>query len=137
MQSREMGQKKSSEFKWLFRHLTIQWLFFAFGLVYFVGPVLALAFATLNAVVHGIIDWYIWKGYKLTAHIRINKEVDKLAAALIAGGVPMDAETHKAAYDAGVQDWKYWEDHVFYSTIGFDQLLHILTIIGLFALLML
>ena len=127
MQSREMGQKKSSEFRWLLKHLTIQWLFFAFGLVYFVGPIVAIAFATLNALVHGVIDWYIWRGYKLYVWKKLVKKYEdkypdrKLAA-------PNYAKAEAMSYP-------YWEDHLFYSTIGLDQLLHCLTIIALFGLL--
>lgn len=118
-QSREMGQKKSSEFRWLFKHLTIQWLFFALGLIYFVGPVTAVGFATLNAVIHGIIDWNIWNLYKVYTIHRL-KDIDPL-------------EDDRFIMPFG--QFKYWEDHMFYITIGFDQLLHCLTIIGLFALL--
>ena len=35
----------------------------------------------------------------------------------------------KAALRDMAVNWKYWEDHWFYTTIGFDQLLHVLTII--------
>lgn len=133
-QSREMGQKKSSEFKWLFRHLTIQWLFFAFGLVYFTGPIIAIAFATLNCVVHGIIDWNIWNGYKLFTHKRLMSEAGQAAYMNGNLNIPYEERT-KTKYDEKLAAFKYWEDHWFYSTIGFDQLLHGLTIIGLFALL--
>lgn len=126
-QSREMGQKKSSEFRWLFKHLTIQWLFFAFGLVYFVGPVVAISFATLNCLVHGLIDWNIWNLYKLSAYKRIKAEADEFHNLSEADRNAWIAESGK--------NWQYWNDHWFYTTIGFDQLLHGLTIIGLFALL--
>lgn len=133
-QSREMGQKKSSEFRWLFKHLTIQWLFFAFGLVYFVGPVVAISFATLNCIAHGVIDWYIWRGYKLFTHNRLVKESHQ--AAYMNGNLNIPYEVRqKEKYDEKLASFKYWEDHWFYSTIGLDQLLHGLTIVALFAIL--
>lgn len=55
LQSREMGKRKSSESKYLLAHLAIQFACFAlFG----------LKFAFYNALVHGIIDWNIWRIYK-------------------------------------------------------------------------
>lgn len=64
-------------------------------------PFAGWLFALLNCAVHGIIDWYIWRAYKYSVLKRFP--------------------------DAGV-DYKYYEDHLFYSTIGFDQLLHGLTL---------
>lgn len=109
-QSREMGQKKSQYFKWLMGHLFIQYFVM---LVFVLGVTggdwkIATLFSLSNALIHGIIDWYIWKLYKLHA-IRIIKR-DRIK----------------------VKDFKYWEDHVFYTTIGFDQLLHTVTIVGLY-----
>lgn len=65
-------------------------------------------FALANAAIHGVIDWNIWRLYKLSVIKRFPglKEGD---------------------------EYKYWEDHWFYSTIGLDQLLHILTIITIFS----
>ena len=109
LQSREMGQKKSQYFKWLIGHLFIQYFVM---LVFVLGITsgdwkTATLFSLSNTIIHGIIDWYIWKFYKLHA-IRIIKR-DRIK----------------------VKEFKYWEDHIFYTTIGFDQLLHGVTIIGL------
>ena len=110
LQSREMGQKKSQYFKWLMGHLFIQYfVMLAFVLGITGGDwKTATFFSLLNTIIHGIIDWYIWKFYKLHA-IRIIKR-DRIK----------------------VRDFKYWEDHMFYTTIGFDQLLHTATIVGLY-----
>jgi len=118
LQSREMGTKKSNEFVWLLRHLIIQYgvmfigLTPAFLLGYMSGPKYLLLM-TLNTIVHGIIDWNIWNVYKYSVVLRnSSKKIEVLKA-----------------------EWKYWEDHWFYSTIGFDQLLHSVTLIILWSVL--
>lgn len=105
LQSREMGKKKSQEFNWLVRHLSIQFGIFLIGLALF-NVRYAVEFAGLNALIHGLIDWNIWKFYKVSVYLR-----DKTATA---------------------ETWRYWEDHLFYTTIGLDQLLHGATLIGLY-----
>jgi hypothetical protein len=101
-QPREMGKKKSYEPLWLLGHLAIQFVFFLF---------FGWKFALANAVIHGVIDWNIWRLYKLSVvkrHPQLNWN-DK--------------------YQQGA--WKYWEDHLFYTTIGLDQMLHGITLIVL------
>lgn len=127
LQSREMGKKKSSEPRWLFKHLAIQWAMFAVCLAPFIGPVLSIGIATLNALVHGIIDWNIWRGYKLFVFFRLADVVRK-------EGAREDQVKDQVMIKA--KDWQYWEDHWFYTTIGFDQLLHGLTLVALFFLLL-
>ncbi len=113
LQSREMGQKKSSELSWLGKHLAIQFGIFFIGLIWFTEE--AFLFAGLNTILHGVIDWYIWKGYKwsVAGWLKANPE----------------HEVTKTYVTTGV--YEYWKDHWFYSTIGLDQLLHVSTIIGL------
>jgi hypothetical protein len=115
-QSREMGKKKSSEFPWLLKHLSIQFIFFFAALIPFASiPILTiLLFALMNAAIHGVIDWNIWRLYKLGAFWRIKKDPQ-----------------HPLLTDSVPEKWKYWEDHWFYTTIGFDQLLHGLTLVFL------
>lgn len=147
LQSREMGKKKSSEWRWLLKHLGIQ-----FGVFMVVMPFLVAyklcdrgahewpefmnspgfmtqfliplsltvggMFALVNTLVHGLIDWNIWKLYKLSAYMRIKKEAKEINAS-----PEWIAEMGK--------NWQYWEDHWFYATIGFDQLLHTATIVVL------
>lgn len=96
LQSRKMGQNKSSSLKYLSLHVLIIFLcFLPFG----------LKFAFYNALIHAIIDGTIWNGYKLSVYLR-----DRTATK---------------------ESWKYYEDDLFYSTIGFDQLLHSVTIVYL------
>jgi len=108
LQSREMGQKKSYELKWLNKHLSIQFFVMFLGLLPFTGYHIAILFAFYNSCIHGVIDWYIWRGYKASVWLRNRKyghNKEQLAST-----------------------WKYWEDHLFYTTIGFDQALHITTL---------
>jgi hypothetical protein len=139
MQSREMGQKKSSEWRWLARHLLIQFSFFLFGLGIFslfaeISVQAMLLIPILNTLVHGVIDWNIWNGYKLLTHKRLISEANRAAYMNGNLNIPFE-ERAKVKYDEKLASFKYWEDHLFYSTIGFDQLLHGLTIIALFAIL--
>ena len=128
-QSREMGQKKSSEFIWLAKHGLIHLGVFAFGVAIFfissfwpilveINPYLAsvkignivltsCVFAITNMMLHMAVDACTWNAYKWTG-ARRNKDKSK-------------EELKK--------DFKYWEDSWFYHTIGIDQLLHIIMMI--------
>src|ERR1700676_360921 len=74
-QSREMGKKKSIEFKWLLKHLLIQLVIFYIGLFslnYYLTTVKMLFFFPLyNIIIHCIIDWNIWKLYKVSVYMRM------------------------------------------------------------------
>ncbi len=121
LQSREMGKRKSTEFRVLMTHISIQLNVMYLVLWYFIELNLALHIAFCNMAVHGVIDWYIWRGYKLGASYRIKKGIDKHLYETV-------------ELKEGPQlIWKYWEDHWFYTTIGFDQLLHGLTLIILWS----
>lgn len=125
LQSREMGQKKSSEPAWLFYHLGIQYFMFTSGLMFFVGPILAVKFALFNTLIHGIIDWNIWRLYKVSAYLRIQNIVAKKH------GIWTQPPEEDVNIKAETAAWKYWEDHWFYTTIGLDQALHMATIVAL------
>lgn len=119
LQPREMGKKKSSEPKWLAGHLLIQFLCFL--------PFTGWKFALANCVVHGVIDWNIWRGYKLLAAYRIMNKVDPLGLIRKQYTVEEAMKEHPAVKEE-VLNWKFYEDHWFYATIGLDQLLHMLTL---------
>ncbi len=119
LQSREMGKTKSTKFNVLLQHIGIQWLVMVFSLSFCVKINLACELGTLNAVVHGIIDWNIWRLYKWSAYYRIKKGIDKHLQLSYEGPIKQE------------QQWIYYEDHWFYATIGLDQLLHSLTLIVL------
>lgn len=124
LQTREMGKKKSEHFEYLVLHLAIYSMTFVIGLVAFHfinvaimlfhvhagAPMYSVVFLNSATIwflvtlitIHGVQDWFIWKGYKITVYLRDKK--------------------------ATPATWKYWEDSWFYSTIGLDQLLHFATI---------
>ena len=107
-QSRAVAKNKSNlrEPYWLFWHATVIWCWTAGPLVAFttmpIGMILLVSL--FIAAVHGIIDACSWNLYKLT----VRKRFPNLKAG---------------------EEFKYWEDHWFYTTIGADQLSHVLTII--------
>lgn len=113
LQPREMGRKKSEQVKYLAHHLLIQWVVFFFGLMLIMPDHFAL-FALVNTLVHGLIDWNIWNLYKISVWKRRRSEIELIGR-----------EEFK-------KTWKYWEDHWFYLTIGFDQFLHATTIVVLY-----
>jgi hypothetical protein len=128
LQSREMGKNKSSNFSVLCQHITIQFYVILFGLAVVPGLSLEQAFlvALFNALVHGLIDWNIWRGYKQCVYFRIKKN----------NSHPLIIRSALADVDDTKNGWMYWEDHYFYLTIGLDQLLHGLTLIALAGLLL-
>jgi hypothetical protein len=104
-----MGKKKSSEPGYLAAHLGIQFVAFLLVLIPFTERALYFSFA--NMVIHGLIDWNLWRLYKAYAFRAIAKNPQ-----------------HPLLTGNPTEPWKYWEDHWFYTTIGFDQLLHMLTL---------
>jgi hypothetical protein len=123
LQSREMGKKKSTEVVWLIRHLFIQTAVFYAGLLPlmllgYVTPVMFLLLPLGNTIVHGIIDWNIWNLYKYSVFIRLKP-------------ILVETELGPMEMTNDGSDWKYWEDHLFYTTIGCDQMLHGATLAAL------
>jgi hypothetical protein len=117
LQSRSMGKNKSVYPLVLFQHLGIQFSIVFFGLIPFVGLKKAFLLSLANAVVHGVIDWNIWRGYKYFVMRRI-----------YAAG-PSSTENNPAHPLCDAKGgWTYWEDHWFYATIGLDQFLHMTTL---------
>ena len=114
MQSREMGKKKSSEPIWLLQHLIIQYCVFTIVLLPFFDLHHVTLFVIFNTIIHGVIDWNIWRFYKAYAYRAIAKN-----------------PKHPLLTENPAEPWKYWEDHWFYATIGFDQGLHSITLIFL------
>jgi hypothetical protein len=88
-----------------YKSSSIYWLSAHILIIFSLFTPFGLKFAIKNALIHMLIDGTIWNGYKLSVKLR-----DKNATA---------------------STWKYWKDHWFYVTIGFDQLLHVLTIVWL------
>ncbi len=99
LQDRETATNKSSKFSYLLGHLFYIYVGLSFYAVicgdYSVSQ--GFYFALGNSVLHGLIDWNIWKLYKFSVLKRFPS--------------------------AGL-DFKYYEDSWFYNTIAVDQLLH-------------
>ncbi len=124
LQSREMGRRKSDSVTYLAAHVLIQYLTFLCGLLIaykldFLLPghndyekrvfVQGLAFG--NALIHGLVDLLMWKGYKLSVVLRKPKHLF---------GRPVEGSALV---------FKYWEDPWFYHTILTDQFIHLSTIV--------
>jgi len=121
LQSREMGKTKSEKPSVLIQHLVLLSIPLAVaGWVWGLDPIKWMWFLWLNAAIHGFIDWNIWKGYKYSVLSRLG---------LI--GMDLDHPPIKKQ----IEEYRYYEDSWFYSTIGLDRFLHVATIIGLYALL--
>lgn len=119
LQSRKMAKNKSKEISYLLLHcLILFWVFFLGGLL-FLAPATAWWLAVLNTGIHGVIDWFLWKGYSWSVLLR--NPMDP-------GDDPDEWKFHLAL------NFKYWEDKSFYSTILLDQALHYATIVALYHL---
>lgn len=128
LQSRDMGKNKSSQFPVLLQHIGIQFGVMALGLMLVLSPLTAIAVSALNAAIHGVIDWHIWRGYKAFAFFRLRKQAAVAATGEPDWNIPYE-ERFSKNFASLSKNFQYWEDHWFYATIGFDQLLHAVTII--------
>ena len=104
LQSPKMGREKSSKLSVLAMHISIIFGIIFLGTVYFLGVQEALKLSAINALTHAIIDWNIWRFYRVSVYLR-NKDKDI-----------KDLQ----------KNYKYWLDPVFGYFLGFDQLLHFL-----------
>jgi hypothetical protein len=108
VQDRETAKNKSYSFKYLFPHLFLiyiglmLWGLFAANL----NHQQSFLFAVGNCILHGIIDWNIWKVYAYTVKKRFEN---------------LDLFT-------------YYEDRWFYNFIAIDQLLHGLCYVLLYSI---
>lgn len=104
LQSRDMAREKSTKLKVLIDHVWVHLLVFSTAGWFLLPYMTGLVLAAVVAIVHGVIDWYIWRGYKWY-RMRGLRHADSAAS------------------------FRWWEDGLFFTVIGFDQLLHGLTII--------
>ena len=124
-QSREIANNKSVDDRVLQKHLLIlsSWLFVPvvivlsqkYGAIW--GVTFSFAFCSGNALIHGVIDWNIWKIYKWIVFKRIKKQ---------------NPSSIECALKEFKDDRLYADDPVFYNIIGLDRLLHVSTIIFLY-----
>ena len=108
LQTREVATTKSKDWHALAHHCMIIWFsMIPLGVMVGGGFIDCVMFATVNALVHGAIDRNIWKRY----------------------GRRIDRKSDPTRNDR----FEYWNDHVFYTVIGFDQFLHVSTMFLLLA----
>lgn len=109
LQDRETAKNKSSSFRFLFPHLFLIYiglsLYGVFSGCYTSKQ--SFYFALFNTILHGLIDWNIWKVYKFSVLKR---------------------------FPSAERDFEYWEDSWFYNTIMVDQLLHGFCYLGIHVL---
>jgi len=98
LQSRKIATTKSSKLSSLSIHLVI--LFLSLIPVTLLSK-LPIYIPFIYCILHGLQDWFIWRGYKKLYTIRKSPP-------------------------------PYYEDHLFYTTIGLDQLLHTIILLSLF-----
>ena len=117
LQSREMGKNKSKYAGVLIAHTCILWsttVFIGLLIGYDMTKTEVLEFATINSLAHMVIDGIVWNVYK--ANVR--------------NQLKMICPGENAEYiEYRLEEWKFWEDHTFFTFIGFDQMSHMLTII--------
>jgi len=106
-----MAVGKSKQPAILLLHTLVIAAVMAVGLVFFVPPDgRVIAFAGLNGIAHLITDACSWKGYRWYVRRMFTEEDGTLR-------------------ESDMMEYRYWEDHWFYTTIGFDQMLHGLALI--------
>jgi hypothetical protein len=121
LQDRDMAQNKSRRFSVLVRHAAIHWLVVLGCAAHVLPPLTAILLTTINALLHGLVDWFIWKAYKAFA-IKRAKDYQS-----------HNDEPHPLMAPDG-RTWRYWEDSWFFKTIGLDQLLHMLGLLAAYNL---
>lgn len=157
LQSRKMGKDKSTNFTVLLDHLLrLHGTIFTFSVIplvfiarqkfpeegamsqLYIAVVSALYLSYLNTMIHGIIDWNIWRVYKWYTKRRIDSYVEATVVAVSDKfeeswkELPRNKENFIRVHtERRINEWRYWEDYWFYTTIGFDQLLHALTLVVL------
>jgi hypothetical protein len=142
MQSRDIATRKSVNFEALNLHVltiigTLFWpCWLVFGLKYSapIGFIMAMFFTVINGIIHGVIDWNIWKGYKKNVAKNIHQYFKEQSPDDIEERYPsLKDYTEAELRSVFMKEKMYAEDKKFYDTIGFDGYLHVATIILLYA----
>ena len=101
-QSRRIAENKSTQFTVMIHHCLIIMGVFGFGLFNVIPDFNKwMSFILAAFGTHYLQDTFVWRYYKWLMTERYRSEVDK---------------------------FEYWKDSGFWSTIGFDQMLHIMTL---------
>jgi len=147
LQSKEMSRQKSNKLLVLLQHAGVHLVVFFFGALILLNPAQALMFSAANAAVHAIIDWYLWRIYKLSVFYRRHKlipaekyeewgitpkELDYKEYVEMLKNKDFSQDTDEMKYLK--TEFKFWDDYWFGFMLGFDQLLHAMTIAIVIAL---
>jgi len=126
LQSREMALNKSKNIHCLMRHLIA-----IFCCIAITGTGLGLPAVYLAAcyvVIHGVQDWYIWKGYKYLIYKRFKNKAENEKDI---DGLYSEDFSHNQSIqycELFEKDRDYAEDKLFYDTIGLDRTMHVITL---------
>lgn len=121
LQSRQIARDKSSKLSALAEHIMILAATYSIGLglLGMFDPGMdgfdGVTFLGINLISHALIDWYVWRGYKLSVLLRHTEGPGSLAE-----------RANRVAWGR----FRYYEDQWFYWTIGLDQFLHTSILIG-------
>ena len=100
-------EKYKNKLRYMFLHIFIVFFIFFTGMC-LLGDIqdfyYNIKFSLINALLHGLVDYLMWKLYVLS----IKKRKKRIKRSRIKN--------------------KYWYDHVFYVIIGLDQYIHILVL---------
>ena len=105
-QTREIALRKSNEIKILLLHSSLLGSILFGGFFFFTKLTLSviLQITISYSLLHGIQDWFLWRGYKERRTPRFLE------------------------YQQQGKEYPYWEDKMFYDFIGLDRTLHIITL---------
>lgn len=150
LQSKEMSRQKSNKLSVLLQHASVHLVVFFFGMLVILSPGQALIFSVANAAVHGLIDWYLWRLYKLSVFYRRDKlipaekykewriEPRQLSLKDYKEMIKNQDFTKDCDEMRYLKtEFKFWDDYWFGFMLGLDQLLHAVTIAITIALIVL
>lgn len=111
LQNREIAENKSKNFEVMGNHILRIYTVFLFGLwlPFSIPYPNLIGFILSYCLLHFLQDTFIWRSFKWFK-MRPTKD-------------------NKSPFPSG--EYRYWEDSSFYATIGFDQMLHVATLIFL------
>lgn len=142
LQSRDMGEKKSSDIFVLFTHICIVSCVNAISAFLFLPAEAAVLFVLFNAVAHFMIDGSIWNIYKWKVKRQARKiwdtETSKAWNPTVSGNTIVGDKVYAGFKDYlktyYAPNYQYWKDKSFYTFILVDQALHVLSFIWILKL---
>lgn len=124
LQPRWMATGKSEHLRILFAHIGVHFIvFFLVGWGLFGHLLPALTLTSINAGLHALVDWNIWRGYK-------RRVIEQKWGWIPPGATLRDGKmTLQSGEVRPLPEFRFWEDDRFWLTIGIDQLLHGLSMV--------